>query len=185
MATAAKQREARYTSYNTRGYPGAYSGTAARQLVGEELLRPQPQVRPKQRTLARPRVRVREAGKVSVFAVVGFLAIAMLAVVMLLAYSYLMEVSDNTVTLRNEMDSLKTEEAKLRAQYELAYDLSGIETSMTAAGTMVKPQAGQIFYVSVSEPDSMQYFEQDTATGVQGVISSLETVWRNIVEYFN
>lgn len=185
MATVAKRRDERYAAYNTRQFRGSYDGSAVRQLTGDELLRPRPQVRPRPRTIARPKVQLREAGKVSVFAVVGFLAVGMLAVVLLLAYTHLTMLSDEVVGMKAELTTLQAEEAELRAQYELAYDLGEIEAKMTATGDMIKPQAGQVFYVSVAEPDAVTYFgREDALTGVKGAVDSMETVWRNVVEYF-
>ena len=69
MATAVK-RKLRYDPYG-EVTAAAYDGSAARQLQREEVLQPRPLVRPRERAVARPRVRVREAGAVSPFAVAG------------------------------------------------------------------------------------------------------------------
>ena len=87
--------------------------------------------------------------------------------------------------MKSQMEVLKTEEAQLRAQYELAYDLNSIETAVTAGGAMVKPQSSQIFYVDLSEPDSVVFFhEEEPAAGIKGAWESLRSVWGNVVEYF-
>lgn len=184
MATAVKQRT-EYRTYRRVGYT-AYDGSAARQLErGAEVLQPRPQVRPRERTAVRPRVQVREAGKVSVFAVAGFLAVGLLAVVLLLSYVKLMVVSDQVVDLRNELTTLQSEEAKLRAQYELAYDLNSIEEQVTASGSMVSPQHGQVFYVDLSEPDSVEFFQQGNgSTGLSGAADSIRSIGSRILEYF-
>jgi len=120
-----------------------------------------------------------------VFAVAGFMAVGLLAVVLLLAYTHLTMLSDEVVGMKSELTTLRAEEAELRAQYELAYDLSEIEAKMTATGEMMSPQTGQVFYVSVAEPDSVTYFgKEDALTGAKGAVDSMETVWRNVVEYF-
>ena len=61
MATAVKRRS-RYTNYSRVPYD-AYDGSAARQLQREEVLRPRPMVRPRERAVVRPRVRGREVKK--------------------------------------------------------------------------------------------------------------------------
>ena len=74
----------------------------------------------------------------------------------------------------------------LRAQYELAYDLESIEQNLTDSGAMVKPQNGQIIYVDLSEPDSVTYFQQEEeATGVEGAVESMHSIFTEIVEYFS
>lgn len=184
MATAVKRRKR--SKYDTVPYD-LYDGSAARQLRQEEVLQPRrPMVRPRERTLARPKIRVREAGAVSPFAVVGFLAVAAFSVLLLLSYVQLAVISDQVVGLRSELTTLKTEEAKLRAQYELAYDLDAIEESLTAGNTMVKPQNGQVIYVDLSEPDSVTYFEETGgATGLGGAVEELQSIITQIMEYFS
>ena len=181
MATAVKRRS-RYTNYSRVPYD-AYDGSAARQLQREEVLRPRPMVRP--RAVVRPRVRVREAGLVSPFAVVGFLAVGVFAVLLLFSYVQLTTISQQVVELRSEMTALQSEEAKLRTAYELSYDLSSIEETMTASGAMVRPQNGQVVYVDLSEPDTVTFFNQDeAAAGLDGMFESVKSIASEIVAYF-
>ena len=167
MASATAQRRNR--SIQPRGTYGnlAYAQPAARPLErgGAEVLRPQPKVRPRERALTRPKVRVREAGQISVFAVVGFLAVGVFAVLLMLSTVQLTMVSDEVVSLRSELSSLQSEEAKLMAQYELAFDPSTIEERVTADGSMVKPAAGQIYTLDLSESDSVVYYDQESTGG--------------------
>ena len=168
MATAVKRRS-RYTNYSRVPYD-AYDGSAARQLQREEV---------------RPRVRVREAGLVSPFAVVGFLAVGVFAVLLLFSYVQLTTISQQVVELRSEMTALQSEEAKLRTAYELSYDLSSIEETMTASGAMVRPQNGQVVYVDLSEPDTVTFFNQDEAVaGLDGMFESVKSIASEIVAYF-
>ena len=183
MATAAKRRT-EYRNYRRVGFD-AYDGSAARQLEGSEVLQPRPQVRPRERSAVRPRVQVREAGKVSVFAVTGFLAVGLLAVLLLFSYVQLTTISQQVVELRSEMTALQSEEAKLRTAYELSYDLSSIEETMTASGAMVRPQNGQVVYVDLSEPDTVTFFNQDEAVaGLDGMFESVKSIASEIVAYF-
>ena len=176
MATAVKRRS-RYTTYS-RVPNDAYDGSAARQLQREEVLRPRPMVRPRERAVVRPRVRVREAGLVSPFAVVGFLAVGVFAVLLLFSYVQLTTISQQVVELRSEMTALQSEEAKLRTAYELSYDLSSI-------GAMVRPQNGQVVYVDLSEPDTVTFFNQDeAAAGLDGMFESVKSIASEIVAYF-
>ena len=175
MATAVKRRS-RYTNYSRVPYD-AYDGSAARQLQREEVLRPRPMVRPRERAVVRPRVRVREAGLVSPFAVVGFLAVGVFAVLLLFSYVQLTTISQQVVELRSEMTALQSEEAKLRTAYELSYDLS--------SGAMVRPQNGQVVYVDLSEPDTVTFFNQDEAVaGLDGMFESVKSIASEIVAYF-
>ena len=145
MASATARKKSGYAQ--PRGTYGnlAYAQPAARpqERTGSQVLRPQPKVRPRERALTRPKVRVREAGQISVFAVVGFLAVGVFAILLMLSTIQLTMVSDEVVSLRDQLSALESEEAKLMAQYELAFDPSVIEDKVTADGSMVKPRQGR------------------------------------------
>ena len=144
-------------------YPGgratygnlAYAGPAGRPLErdGREALRPRPKTRPRERAVARPKVRVREAGQVSIFAVVGFLAGAVFAVLLMFSTVQVTMLGDQIVALEGDLSDLQ-------AQYELAYDMNTVEEKAKAAG-MVKPQASQIYTLDLSEEDSVVHYEED------------------------
>ena len=186
MASAAARKRSRYAQTTHSVYGNlAYAPGLERvpQRGGSEVLRPRPKSRPKERALVRPKVQVREAGQVSVFAVVGFLAVGVFAVLLMLSTVQLTMVSDEVVSLRSELSDLQSEEAKLMAQYELAFDPSTIEEKVTADGSMVKPAAGQIYTLDLSEADSVVHYDQEsTGTGflatVQGMIDSALSYFR-------
>jgi len=184
MAQTTKRRR-NHREYERINY-GAYDGSAARQLEqGAEVEQPRPLVRPRKQTVTRPRIRVREAGSVSVFAAAGSLAIGAFAVLLLFSYVQLHSISEQVVSLRTEMSELQTEEAILRARYEQVYDLSDIEDTMLSTGQMVKPQNGQIIYIDLSEPDSVVFYDREPAvTGIEGALQSLRSICSQIMGYF-
>ncbi len=167
MAQAA--RRISYDPYRNYGY--AYDGSAARVLEEDESVQSRPHVRPRNGELARPKVEVRPAGKVSLFAVAGFAAVAVMAVLLLMGHVRLSAISDDMVDLNSQMTKLQSEEATLRARYELAYDLGAIEKTVTSDGSMNRPQPGQIVYVSLAEPDNVvTYARQESADGLLGAL---------------
>lgn len=180
MANMARQRS--YDPYRNINY--AYEGSAARVLEPEEnvRVRPQPRVRPRSAQLTRPKVEVRPAGKVSLFAVTGFAAVAVLAVMILMSIVQLTAISDQVVGMEAQMSQLKREENTLMARYEMAYDLGAIESAVTAAGTMSRPQQGQIIYVDLTEPDSVVLYQQDEDS--LGFLGQVEEWIGNILSYF-
>ena len=188
MAEAVKRRPAHYGAQNTTygNVALAYSGAAARPLRREdEVLRPQPRVRTRERSLTRPVVRVREAGHVSLFAVVGFLAVGVFAALLLMSYVQLTVAADQVVTLKSQLSSLEADRTKLLAQYELTYDLGSIEAQVTATGRMVKPEASQIYTIDLSEPDSVVRYDQAApAAPDQDLWAELGRVWSGLLEYF-
>lgn len=174
MAAEARRKTTRYETYGSAAYAPKWEGGAVAAPGREEVVRPRPRVRPKERTLARPRVQVREAGKVSPFAVVGFLAVGVLAVLLLMSCVRLAVIGDETVQLRNQLSALQEEEAKLQTQYELAYDLQEIEEQLLADGTMVRPSSSQMVILDLSEPDNVVVYDQtENASGALEKIGGL------------
>lgn len=172
MAEAA--RKIRYSSYGSVAYDPAYDAGAVRAPGGGQVA--QPHVLPRERAVARPKVNLRPAGQVSIFAVAGFLTVAIFAVMVLMSYVQLTMLSDQVVGLRAEYTELKDEEARLLAQYELAFDLKSIEAAVTADGRMVKPQSSQVHYMDLSGSDSVVVYEKETpASALGGTVHELMT----------
>lgn len=182
MAAAVNRKLNRYTGPLTCGsaaYDLDYNG-------GVEVLRPRPKVRQRETAITRPVARVRERGHVSIFAIAGFLAVGVFAVLLLMSYVQLTVAADNVATLNSELSALQSDRKKLLAEYELAYDLSGIEALVTADGSMVKPEAGQIYTIDLSEPDSVVRYDQigKADEAVNGIIGEVRNVFASILEYF-
>ena len=175
------RRRTRYETYGNVAYDPAWSGRTSTAPKREEELRPRPRVRPNERTLARPRARVRQAGHVSPFAVVGFLAVGVFALLLLSCATKLAVANDEAVHLRSELAELKEEEAKLMVQYELAYDLQAIEAQLTADGSMVKPSSNQIIVLDLSEPDNVVVYGGSSSGGV---LDQIGAFFGGIVSYF-
>ena len=185
MASAAARKRSRYAQTTHSVYGNlAYAPGLERvpQRGGSEVLRPRPKSRPKERTLVRPKVQVREAGQVSVFAVVGFLAVGIFAVLLMLGSIQLTMVSDEVISLREQLSDLQTEEAKLMAQYELAYDLQEIERQMLASGEMMKVQSWQTYTLELSEPDTVEYHQGSDLA--QQIMSFAKNLVSAVKEYF-
>jgi len=171
----------RYDPYRNISY--AYDGSAARVLEPEESSRPAAYAPPRERPAARPKVRVREAGAVSLFAVCGFAAVAVMAVLILMSYVQLASISSQVVALESQMTQLKSEEAILRSRYEQAYDLSAIESALTANGSMSRPQAGQMIYVNMTEPDSVEVYGSGETKG-GSFLDAVREIVDNVLSYF-
>ena len=174
MAAEARRRTSRYEVYGNVAYDPAWEGDVIAAPGRQEVLRPRPNVRPKERTLARPRVQVREAGAVSPFAVVGFMAVGVLAMLLLMCCVRLTVLNDETVQLRSQLAQLQEEEAELLARYELAYDLQAIEAQLLADGTMVRPTTDQMVILDLSEPDNVVVYDRSESTA--GTVSEFKTI---------
>lgn len=184
---AVSARELRYRSRS------AVDGSLARDLdwaVRERELRhagevPRPREAaeaPKVRTV--PRVQLRQAEKVSLLAVAGFMAVAVLALVVLAHYIQLTQLSAEAVELKGELDSLQTENEILTAQYEQLFDLASVREAAEAMG-MTKPSSSQIYYIDLTEGDSAVVYQEARPGLWDRIRSSLRHGMYAVVEYFD
>lgn len=188
MATNRRRATTVYSTYGSVAYAPAYDGSAVRAPRREEEPY-QPAPRPRQRehvrrkALVRTQVQVREAGQVAPFAVVGFLAVALFAVMLVMSYAQLTVVNGEMVSLRNELSDLQSENAVLTAQYEKVFDMESLEAAV--GDTMVRPTSDQVMYIDLSAPDAVTvYGEERAERGILGALEGLGQVLGGIVEYF-
>jgi len=183
MATRRRNQNHLYRIHGNVAYAPAFDGNTVRTPGQEQVLQPKPRQRRKERVLTRTQVRVREAGVVSPFAVVGFLMVGVFAALLLLSHTQYAVAADEVVSLRRELDTLQAENATLSAEYERVFDLEYIQA--VVGETMVRPSANQIEYIDLSQPDSVElYLEQDRTPGVVGALKGIGEVISDVVEYF-
>ena len=185
---AATARELRYRQ-NER----AVEGSLARDLdwaVRERELRHageaprhQEQVRQQPKVHAAPKVLVRERQQVSLFSLLGFAAVAGLAVLVLMSYIQLTALASDTVALKKQLSTLETEHATLTAQYEQMFDLTTVREAAEAAG-MTKPSTSQICYLDMAGGDSAIVYQQEEPSVLSSVLTSLNHGVYAVVEYF-
>ena len=179
---AVQQRTTAYRVNGSAAYAPAYTGGVIRTPQRQEEQHNVPKRTPRRQAIARPQVAVREAGHVAPFAVVGFLAVGVFAVLLLLSTLQLHVASDNVVSLRNQLASLHTEQAALSARYEQEFDLQHLQAAVD--GTMIRPTPSQITYINMSRPDSVVLFNDAATTGAAGAIKGVDNIFSGIVEYF-
>ena len=185
---AATARELRY-----RQSERAVDGSLARDLdwaVRERELRHageaprhQEQVRQQPKVHAAPKVLVRERQQVSLFYLLGFAAVAGLAVLVLMSYIQLTALASDTVALKKQLSTLETEHATLTAQYEQMFDLTTVREAAEAAG-MTKPSTSQICYLDMAGGDSAIVYQQEEPSVLSSVLTALNHGVYAVVEYF-
>ena len=172
---ANERRTRRYDTYGSLAYQPEYQrGTAApaRRAYEPERER-RPRVQPRTQTAARPQVEVRAQGAVAPFAIIGFIAVALCALLLVMTSAQLAMTNDEIVTLNASLSELQSEEKVLMAQYELAFDLNAIEEQMTSDGSMVKANSGRTMYLDMSEGDNVVYYEK-AESGISGLVRQME-----------
>lgn len=136
--------------------------------------------RAKAKTRTRVKVRVREQQAVAPFAICGFLAVVLVAVVLLMGHIQLNSIYSDTVELQNQLTSLQNEASDLEAQYEATFDRETLERAVAADGTLTSPNTEQSVYVDLSEPDNAVIYED--AGG--GLFHAIGEFFRSAVEFF-
>lgn len=186
MASAA--RELRYESRSAVYGDLAYD--LDRELRERELRHAGEAIREREMAPAQPKVRsvskvqVREKQKLSLLSVAGFGAVAALAVLVLLSYIQLTQLSAETVTLKKQLSQLETEHVTLTAQYERMFDLNTVKEAAEAAG-MSKPSSSQIYYIDLSDGDSAVVYQQAEPNVLSRLLTSLNHGVYAVVEYFD
>ena len=120
MAAHRRRSTTTYGTFGSVAYAPAYEGNTVRAPRREEELRRAPAPRPRERQQVRrherTKVQVRQAGQVAPFAVVGFLAVALFAAMLVTSYVQLTMANDEMVSLSKELSELQAEHVTLRAQ---------------------------------------------------------------------
>ena len=116
-------------------------------------------------------------GRLRVGAAIG------LAVMVLMGYIQLTIISDEVVSLQNQLEELQTENVTLTAQHEQMFDLATVKEVAEAAG-MSKPSSSQIYYIDLSEGDSAVVYQQEESNLLSRLLTSLNHGIYAVVEYF-
>ncbi len=144
----------------------------------EEFMRP-PQ-RKVQKKVAPVR---RQREKVSLGALCGFAALAAMVALMILCRAQLTEISSQVVSVQKEIAALEDEHVALLTRYEKTFDLTTIKEAAAAAG-MAKPSASQVYYIDLSEADSVVVYQQKSQNVLARALTSLGNGVCAVVEYF-
>lgn len=180
---AARQRTSAYRTNGSVAYAPAYSGNTVRSPKRGQDTRSLPKRTPRNEEQVRPQAQVRQAGQVAPFAVVGFLAVGVFAVLLLLSTLQLHMASDNLVGLRNQLSAVQTERAALSAQYEQLFDTEHLQAAV--GGTMIRPTADQITYLDMSQPDTVVVHRAGTGVSfVDNAVRGAKGLFSDVVEYF-
>ena len=139
--------------------------------------------RPHERT--RVRVKVRQQQAVAPLAILGFLAAAVAAVLLLVGYTQLNSVYSETVKLNSQLTQLKSDEADLQATYAKVFDMPTLEAAVADQSNLVKATGDQTVYLDLSEEDNaVVYSENQTPTGLAGIFHTVGEAIATAVEFF-
>lgn len=176
----------RYDSYGSVAYAPVYEGNTVRAPKREEEYQPVPQPRrreqPRRRALERTQVQVRQAGAVAPFAVIGFLAVAVFAALLLISHAQSTVLNAEIVELRSQLTTLNAENAKLSAQYEQVFDMEKIQAAV--GDTMTRPTGSQAVYLDLSEPDTVVVYHAIQDNRLLDALAGVGEMLGDFIEYF-
>ena len=113
------------------------------------------------------------APSVSLFAIVGFFAIAALMIFVMLAQVNYNEILRETARLSTHLDTLKEQQRVLSITFESVINMDEIERYAKDVLGMSKPEAEEITLMRTQPIDKIEIFEYDTTVDR----------WREIGEY--
>ena len=127
-------------------------------------------------------VEVRQAGAVAPFAVVGFIAVAIFAALVLFSHAQSTVLNAEIVELRGQLTTLEAENAKLSAQYEQVFDMAAIQSAVGEG--MTRPNGSQVVYLDLSEPDTVVVFDKLKDSRVMDTMKNVGRALGDMIEYF-
>ncbi len=166
--------------YDTNG-AAAYNLYALPVQQPEEVTLPEEQLQP----VRRRRIRVRANTGISLLAVMGVAAVALLLTLVIFGYVRLYESSTDVAALEKEVQTLMDQNAVLNASYESRIDLNAIELAATSQLGMHLPTAGQTVYLNLSgKTDSAEIFPVERSNPLATAWSALRDGLHDLVAYF-
>ena len=151
-----------------------YNGSAAYELAAEpEWLEQEEQ----QNVLApSPRKAVQTSYGLSAFAVVGYLAVAVVMILLLFTYVQYTAAAAEAVEYRQRIETLSEEQRKLTIVYEQTFDLNEIEVYAKTVLGMDYPVETQMGVVTLNATDKAVVYGQGSSGDVflMGIAAILE-----------
>lgn len=163
-------------------YSSLYNGSAAYaipdiQRQEHENDRPEIAVSPK------PRKAVQTKYSISAFSVVGFIVVAVMAVMMLMSYIAYTDAAADTMEYKNRIEDLTEKQRKLTVAYEQAFNINEVEAYARNVLGMDKPARDQIGTAATGSYDRAIVYDQTEINDTSG-IKGLFTFLSNLSEYF-
>ena len=141
-----------------------YNGSAAYELAVEPEWLEQEE---NQSDLApRPRKAVQTAYGLSAFAVVGYVAVAVVLILVLMTYVQYTAAAAQAVEYRERIETLSEEQRKLTIVYEQTFDLVEIEIYARTVLGMDDPKEAQLGVVSLNAIDKAVVYGQESEGSV-------------------
>jgi cell division protein FtsL len=156
---ATRSATVRYASRSAVSGSNAYDFSRIREAACEPERIPeikparQPAVKAEPKPVPKTAHRAQKSYGVSLFAVTGFVVVAVMMVFVLLAHIRYNEITSDTVQLQSRLDELADQERKLMIDYEKAFDVNAVEQYATNVLGMSKLDESQVSIVQTTAYD--------------------------------
>lgn len=181
---ATRSATVRYASRSAVSGSNAYDISRLREFdrESEKLPDAKPTKQPTVKANPKPSPKTHKAYGVSLFAVTGFVVVAVMMVFVLLAHVRYNDISSETVRLQARLDELNEQERKLMIEYEKAFDVIAVEQYATNVLGMSKPDESQVSVVQTTAYDKAVVVsqEKDETQGTESMVTFLAS----LVSYF-
>lgn len=154
-------------------------GSAAPQL---EYPEPKVEERPRERVSIRTEKKAVSRQGISLFAIAGWVSVAVLAVALLMSYIELNTIANQSYELRSQLEELEMEETRLMIEYESTFQLDEVEEYAINMLGMVRADDDQVKYLdNRAEDQAIVLAENNVSVGFSAKLKSFFT---SIAEYF-
>lgn len=182
----------RYASRGAVSGSNAYDLSRIREYAHEPEKVPvkkpaqKPDARPEpktvQKTASQSARKAQKSYGVSLFAITGFVVVAVMMVFVLLAHVKYNEVTSETVKLQKKLDALGEQERKLKIAYEAAFDVNEVQQYAANVLGMTKPAPSQMGTIASLAYDKAVVVNAEDDESYKG--ESMVTFLASLVAYF-
>jgi cell division protein FtsL len=189
---ATRSATVRYASRSAVSGSNAYDLSRIREYAPEPERSPEKKPAERQPAKAEPKAvqkpvamtaqRAQKSYGVSLFAITGFVVVAVMMVFVLLAHVRFNEVTSESVRLQARLDELGVQERKLKIDYENVFDVYAVEQYATNVLGMSKPSESQVGAVQSAVFDKAVIVSAENEE--TGESESMVTFLASLVSYF-
>jgi cell division protein FtsL len=169
-----------YDFSRIREYPNEPERVPVKKPLEKPPVKAEP--KPDRRTAPKAAHRTRKAYGVSLFAITGFIIVAVMMVFVLLGHVRYNEVTAETVQLQTRLNELTQQERKLQIEYENTFDVFAVEQYATNVLGMSKPDESQVGTVLLTAEDKAVVVSSEEENPVE--TESMVTFLASLVSYF-
>lgn len=102
---------------------------------------------------------------------------------LMVGYVQLTELSDDVMTIKNDLSEAQDAHVALVTKYEQTFDMTTVKEKAEAAG-MEKPSSGQIEYIDISGSDAVVVYQAGTESLISQAFGTVKNGIGAAVEYF-